>query len=382
MSAWKNPFSAAFRDLAQRPRGNTPALDVLRSAAILLVLSLHVGEFFPLRIRNLPFVSYGWSGVDLFFVLSGLLIGGQLWKELKRNGDVNVGRFILRRGYRIWPLYYAFILAVGGVALLRGQPARPFLVDLFCVSNYFHHKIAGGWSLSTEEQFYILVPTMLWVGSRLLPRRSLVVLPILWLFLLPLFRWLAVRNGAHAEELYFHFHTHSDGLAAGLILAWIAVARPTWMRSARPAWMRSALWPTLLVPVAGLAVGLVLRHMDQAVFRFSSLAMIYGSLVFFLLRASWLPGVVNWHAFYIVSRLSYGMYLNQFHIVDMVPWLKPLVGESLVGFAICFLVSMALSLAGAYITFALIEVPFLKLREQWLARTKAAALIASSNPAV
>jgi peptidoglycan/LPS O-acetylase OafA/YrhL len=366
MSAWKNPFSAAFRDLAQRPRGNTPALDVLRSAAILLVLSLHVGEFFPLRIRNLPFVLYGWSGVDLFFVLSGFLIGGQLWKELKRDGDVNVGRFILRRGYRIWPLYYTFILVVGGVALLRGQLSRAFLSDFFCVSNYFHHKIAGGWSLSTEEQFYVLVPTMLWAGSRLLRRRSLVVLPILWLFLLPLFRWLTVRAAGHANGLYFPFHTHSDGLAMGLILAWIAVSRP--------AWMRSALGLNLLVPVAGLAVGLALRYTDQAVFRFSSLAVIYGSLVFFLLRASRLPGAVNFHAFYIVSRLSYGMYLNHFHVVDLIPWLKSLVGEGLVGFSICFLVSMVLSLAGAYITFALIEVPFLKLRERWIARTKAAAL--------
>ena len=117
---------------------------MLRSAAILLVLSLHVGEFFPPRVQHLPFVYYGWSGVDLFFVLSGFLIGGQLWKQLYAQGNIEIGRFILRRGYRIWPLYYAFILVVGGLTLAVGKPVRGFLVDIFCISNYFHHKIAGG----------------------------------------------------------------------------------------------------------------------------------------------------------------------------------------------------------------------------------------------
>ena len=267
MSSWKNPFAAALRDLSQRPRGNTPSLDVLRSVAILLVLSLHVGEFFSPSIQKLPFVYYGWSGVDLFFVLSGYLIGGQLWKELDRRGSIDVGRFLLRRGFRIWPLYYAFILIVGGLALLRGEPMRAFLADIFNVSNYFHHRIAGGWSLSTEEQFYILVPALLWAASRVLPHRWLVALPALWLLLLPLFRWLAVRHAPASEVralTYFPFHTHSDGLAVGLILGWIAVHKPGWMRT-------RMLWNIALL-VAGVAVGVALRALDQPLFRFSSLA--------------------------------------------------------------------------------------------------------------
>ena len=180
-----NWFQIAVRDLRHRPASNIPSLDMLRSAAILLVLSLHVGEFFPTRIQHLPFVYYGWSGVDLFFVLSGFLIGGQLWKQLYLQGNIEIGRFILRRGYRIWPLYYAFILVVGGFTLAAGKPVSGFLVDIFCVSNYFHHKIAGGWSLSTEEQFYIAVPVLLYLGSRLLPTRALVLLPVLWLLAAP-----------------------------------------------------------------------------------------------------------------------------------------------------------------------------------------------------
>src|SRR5208283_1608063 len=135
-----------------------------------------------------------WSGVDLFFVLSGFLIGGQLWKELNRTGDIHIGRFILRRGLRIWPFYYFFILVVGSVTLAQGKPISGFLADIFCVSNYFHNKISGGWSLSTEEQFYIMFPVLLYLGSRVIPRQKLILFPIFWLLVLPLVRWLIVRN--------------------------------------------------------------------------------------------------------------------------------------------------------------------------------------------
>src|SRR5580698_8313501 len=88
-------FSGGLRDLARPPRGNVPLLDVLRSVAILLVFSTHFsGEFNASeRVLKYPFIYYGWSGVDLFFVLSGFLIGGQLWKEVKKNGQIRVGTF-------------------------------------------------------------------------------------------------------------------------------------------------------------------------------------------------------------------------------------------------------------------------------------------------
>ena len=363
----------ALLDLKERPLGNLPCLDVLRSAAILLVLSGHVSGFFPAHVQNLPFNYYGWSGVDLFFVLSGFLIGGQLWKELDRRGNIDLGRFILRRGFRIWPLYYFFILMVGGAALASGKPDAAFFSDIFCVSNYFHHKIAGGWSLSTEEQFYILAPALLYLGSRVMPRRNLVALPVGWLLALPALRWLAVRNAAPSEVTaltYTPFHMHSDGLAAGLILAWLVVMRP--------GLMKSKLGTNLLMLIAGVAAALLLRRFDQAVFRFSSLAALYGSVTFFLLRTRALPRAANWHGFYVISRLSYGMYLNHFHVVDLVPKLTPFVGEGLFGFAICWTLSLGCSLAAAYVTFAIVEMPFLRMREQWLARTRHA--IAGSLP--
>src|SRR5437868_5735245 len=88
-------------------------LDFVRGIAILLVIGFHAitvpaHPFF----QSLDFVMkrIGWSGVDLFFVLSGFLVGGLLLKEYKDTGGINARRFIIRRGFKIWPAYYFYIL--------------------------------------------------------------------------------------------------------------------------------------------------------------------------------------------------------------------------------------------------------------------------------
>jgi hypothetical protein len=90
------------------------SLDILRLVAVLLVLGRHM-EPFPLSFgKNVTFYATrlwqngGWAGVDLFFVLSGYLIGGLLFAEAKRSGNLRVSRFLLRRGLKIYPAFYVF----------------------------------------------------------------------------------------------------------------------------------------------------------------------------------------------------------------------------------------------------------------------------------
>jgi hypothetical protein len=91
---------AGLRDLWIAPSSQIPALDALRTAAILMVIAGHFSELGNAQfVRHAHFFDsslflFGWTGVDLFFVLSGFLIGGQLWKELKRSGTINVGKFM------------------------------------------------------------------------------------------------------------------------------------------------------------------------------------------------------------------------------------------------------------------------------------------------
>ncbi|MGH9519122.1 MAG: acyltransferase family protein [Terriglobales bacterium] len=99
---------AALHDLNLPAPGNVPGLDALRTMAILLVVMVHTQESVG---SHIPFVGAGWTGVDLFFVLSGYLIGRQLWKEAQ-TGRIRIGRFLLRRGLRMWPLYFFSALVI------------------------------------------------------------------------------------------------------------------------------------------------------------------------------------------------------------------------------------------------------------------------------
>ncbi|MBU0611515.1 MAG: acyltransferase, partial [Armatimonadetes bacterium] len=171
------PASAAPR-LAQ--------LDVLRAVAIFLVIGHHAavdreqaGVLWPLYVW---FKNFGWTGVDLFFVLSGFLIGGLLFRELRTRHTLDVRRFLLRRGFKIWPAYYvylAFCLAVlvglGHHGI--GQALRllgPNLVHLQNYSSILLDPHAKGllpltshtWTLAIEEHFYLALALFLGLITR------------------------------------------------------------------------------------------------------------------------------------------------------------------------------------------------------------------------
>lgn len=386
---------ASLHDLLHPSPKTVPGLDLLRSMAVLLVMSGHWGDLCGrytvgsgAAILKLPLFHFGWTGVDLFFVLSGFLIGGQLWRELSRTGTVDLPRFLLRRGMRIWPYYFAFLafmlafmIDVGWRSSLQTHGWRQFLPDLFFLSNYMQGGVSGGWSLSTEEQFYVAVPLALLLVRRW-PLRWQWVVPTLALCLLPVLRYLAVRHFGRSPGpdnpfvIYSPFHTHADGLAVGLLVAWAAVAVPKLMTPLTTA-------RNLLFAVPIVAVALVLRSCSQDVFSFSALALIYGAMAVFALRdTSIFSRFAGWRPFYVISRLSYAMYLNHFLLVE-----GPAQGfiaahrGGYTTFLVGYVGMIALSMAIATVTFLLIESPFLQWRERLFASDRSgSALPRESGP--
>jgi peptidoglycan/LPS O-acetylase OafA/YrhL len=368
MSAPSWASAMGWRELASRPKGTHGGLDFLRATAILLVFSGHFAADFVAAgggagtWSKLPFFNLGWTGVDLFFVLSGYLIGRQLWKELKETGRLRIGRFLLRRGLRIWPLYFAALAFLVLVLGRHGGSLFRFLPDLAFVSNYLPGILSGGWSLSTEEQFYVIVPVLLLLVHRAVPAGHRWLAPGFLLLVPPLLRWL---SDASRDELYTPIHTHCDGLLVGLLLAGASVRFPG-------AFAERKLSRNLALPGLAALLGLALWALDRRVFAFSSLGIIYGAIALFLLRdGSRLKRVLGWHGFHLVSRLSYGMYLNHFEILPRVlGWLEPLLESALGQGAHVAVIAFALCLAGsisaAAMTFVLIEHPFLVLRDQGL----------------
>ena len=358
----------ALRSLVIPPPGTFPSLDALRTAAIVLVIGNHLAvggsHLAPSSVWGFTLFRYGWTGVDLFFVLSGFLIGRQLQRELQRTDSVRVPRFLLRRGLRIWPLYFVW---VGFLALALGK-WRGIWPDVTFLSNYFQGQVSGGWSLSTEEQFYLLVPLLLLGVQRLFGPKGQAWMPLVLLALMPVVR--AVSAAATGERglawMYGPIHTHCDGLLVGLFLAWASVKRPETLSPDHPHPWR---WP-----LVAIAAGFVLRGIDQTLFSFTGLGLVYGGLAALGLRAG--PRVrqlTAWRGFHILSRLSYGMYLNHFEVLPRVlprltRALVPIVGSGWMLAAVAYLIAILASALVAAVTFVVIEEPFLALREKWDAR--------------
>jgi len=124
-------------------------LDFLRGIAILLVLLRH-GNLFDST------TNIGWIGVDLFFVLSGFLVSKLLFKEYSRFGNIEPKRFLIRRGFKIYPIYFLFYIPY---LILRYPDIKtmPLLGDLLFIQNYVYgwgYAFGPSWSLAIEEHFY------------------------------------------------------------------------------------------------------------------------------------------------------------------------------------------------------------------------------------
>ncbi len=144
-------------------------LDFLRGVAILGVVGLHLNvpetHYRILEFLLSPFRAMGGRGVDLFFVLSGFLVGGLLLKEYRDTQTVSGGRFLIRRGFKIWPAYYAYLLLN---VVVPHHPIHTFLfANLLHLQNYLGSSLSQTWSLAIEEHFYLgLTVLLVWAARK------------------------------------------------------------------------------------------------------------------------------------------------------------------------------------------------------------------------
>lgn len=136
-------------------------LDFLRGVAIVLVLLRHQYLFSYTQ-------RMGWIGVDLFFVLSGFLVSGLLFKEYIKFGDIKAGKFLIRRGFKIYPIYFLFYPLFLLPLWYDNKLYLPGIVsELFFYQNYvstFGYANGASWSLAIEEHFYFGVTLLIWVA--------------------------------------------------------------------------------------------------------------------------------------------------------------------------------------------------------------------------
>jgi peptidoglycan/LPS O-acetylase OafA/YrhL len=321
---------------------------------------------------------FGWIGVDLFFVLSGYLIGGQLLAPVQRGERFNLPRFFARRALRILPAYF-FVLAIY-VFLPSWReypemfPAWKFLLSVQNIGLRGRTAFSHAWSLGIEDQFYLLLPLVLLCLIRW--RRAAFAVPCAIVLGGLALRWFLARQNlieggvygpAFQTWIYYATWTRLDPLVFGVALAAIEKFRPQW-------WQRLMnLAPWLLLPGLALIVAaFLIEHPEKStvatsVWQFPLIALGMAALLVCAVsprlpfRRFSVPGAA------FIASIAYSAYLVQKLVINFVAQFLETQNIALTSLAAFVGVQLCVY-AVATILFLAVERPFLQLRHRIAAR--------------
>ena len=392
MSPLTESSPGAARDPAIAKRVRDPALDGLRGLAVLMVFLFHYGG--GLSSHNLLVhlfglaTAAGWTGIVLFFVLSGYLITGTLWDAFAQPRAVL--HFYARRALRILPLYYAVLCIVVLASLMRGsnfEELRPFAIFFLflqdvpglasqAIVNPSPLPLYHLWTLAVEEQFYLLWPLLPWIALRTRrssPLRHAIDLCLSLFALSALFR-LAVYGLLHAGNTLLSglfddsLLTHAGALALGATLALAMRDRDLAHRIRGWAAPFFALGVIAYIASSALCDSPLLRAPVQYIVGLPALSLAAVGLIALLRQPGPLRNAASFTPLRWVGRISYGIYI--FHIL-----LQPLFDTIALHYAhrdtgvayhaIRFAAGLPITLLVSWLSFYLLESPFLHLKRRF-----------------
>lgn len=350
------------------PTRNIPSLDGLRAISIGLVIFSHCAAIMSRSFRGIPVreVSLvGQQGVDVFFVISGFLITYLLLKEVGASGSISLRRFYLRRFFRIFPAFYFFLFVLGLLALAGAISLNAH--GYICAATYTYNycRTASGWvlghcwSLSLEEQFYLLWPPCL----VLLGRKKSTYVAIAIIVLSPVSRgvsYFVAPSFRGAEGIMLH--TRLDTIMFGCLIALLyehAIFNRLSKRFLYPGLvMMSAFLFLIVSPFIearfqakyAWTIGYTLRAL------FISVVLVYAMQN----PVSLLGRILNGRVIRHIGVISYSLYL----------WQQLFTGP----YAFWFPLNLLVVLACAETSFLLVERPAFRLRDKIEKKVRAPAL--------
>ena len=370
------------------PKRNN-ALDVLRGIAVMMVLLSHVllmskesvqhSVFKYIRLFFSALTIGGWSGVDLFFVLSGFLVSGLLFNEYKKGQGIHAGRFLIRRGFKIYPGFIFFILITFLIEKFEpnnlGVPLSNYLKDLFFLHNYFGGRWNHTWSLDVEEAFYFLLTAFFVVTIR---SKKLTIGILKKTYLILVVIGIAGRFAADIThpryDFDFHYHlTHYrlDALFFGVILSYLYAFKRERLFGF---YTRHKVIITVLIPCLIIPNFLFHRNHDSwiSVLLLATNPVAFGSLIILAINSR-LKFFQN-KTLAFIGRISYAVYLWHPFINRYANYY---FNTSRNGFLLYIFTYAAVSILTGYIATRLIENPFLSLRERFYPSKRTAPVIAA-----
>lgn len=378
------------------PRRRLPELDGLRAIAILLVLITHFWAYPAGTPRLNLLAGAGWTGVDLFFVLSGYLITGILWDS--RRSAHYFRNFYARRVLRIFPLYYALLIAVFVLLPLHGS--TPALAAAWSDRWWYFTYLANvalvlhgwqlfaldiTWSLAIEEQFYLCWPLVIrrcrWVTIRRLLIAVIVGAPVL--------RTAALALGVSWRSTHMLTPFRLDTLALGALIALTEREEKITFERLR----QLAPWGAGIT--GGVILGLILGGLFARAsllvgsVGYTLLALCFGSLLLLAIRPPILVGpVLRLTGLRRVGTVSYGIY-----ILHPLCYLAGATALSRVGLSpdsltsspwlngvAHFLIYSLLAYCAAEISYRVFETPLLDLRRHFEERVPARRVSEPEEP--
>lgn len=353
--------------------GLYPGVDLLRAIAVSLVI-----------LRHFSFVSVGWVGVDLFFVISGFLIGGAILDKAIK-GKFAMGEFYWRRALRILPLYYLIILLV---ALFRAPGSfdmmalKSVLMSMFFLQTtgpYFFpeilqinhaYDVGGSWSLVIEEMFYLVAPIALLVFLKITRGNLKAVAGLVALVVVSgIFARMAMTSEFAPDDANWHFasfvqfHSRYDELAAGVLAACL-------VRLLMGAKKQSVWWMVVGAFLLSVFLFFMYSHpvyltVPQSMTRETIWlpTLLAAMCTAFLMGSYWWP--IHFLPIVVIARLSYAIYLVHILLMELVGphanegvllWLTQEI--TIHGMRV---VLILFSLFFAYLASLLVEYPFVRL---------------------
>jgi peptidoglycan/LPS O-acetylase OafA/YrhL len=320
------------------------------------VFGLHVDQF----LRNLP------VGVDIFFFISGYLLTYLLVVEKEKYGKVNIPKFYIRRGLRIWPLYFFLVALAPFLIDWLGEKQPVYWPTIALINNFYtihtqewSYPFAHFWSICIEEHFYIFWPLIVaFVPFKKLPFIITLLIGLSWGYKIYTYIFL----GSNWFQLYLHTLSRMDVILLGGLLAVFYIKKP---------FVFKLHWITMIL--ISLVVIVLLSFDDLSNFenmlngvtrRFVYIFLLGLLMMDILFNPDRKSAIGRFKPLLYMGKVSYGIYMyGNILVLVVIKKVMPLLGHS--NIYMYFLIIFLASLIIPAISYELLEKPFLKLKQKF-----------------